>query len=206
MDIDHISVALSYHDYLSLMLQYRAIFQLEPTPSFDVTDPRGLIQSQVLQNHNGRFRLALNASASPDTASNRFVRQYGGSGIHHVALRTSAMRETSAALQQAGIPVLPIPGNYYRDLAARFDLPAQTHAWMQDHHILFDQDSGGDFHQLYTQPGSKAFFFELVQRDGYQGLGAPNAFVRVTAQQRLEATIDGLTQDAPNHDAGEKQA
>lgn len=39
MDIDHISVALSYHDYLSLMLQYRAIFQLEPTPSFDVTDP-----------------------------------------------------------------------------------------------------------------------------------------------------------------------
>ena len=206
VDIDHISVALSYHDYLSLMLQYRAIFELEPTPSFDVTDPRGLIQSQVLQNHNGRFRLALNASASPDTASNRFVRQYGGSGIHHVALRTSAMRETSAALQQAGIPVLPIPGNYYRDLVARFDLPAQTHAWMQDHHILFDQDSGGDFHQLYTQPGSKAFFFELVQRDGYQGLGAPNAFVRVTAQQRLEATIDGLSQDAPNHDAGEKQA
>ncbi|VXB62876.1 conserved hypothetical protein [Vreelandella titanicae] len=196
VDIDHISVALSYHDYLSLMLQYRAIFQLAPTPSFDVTDPRGLIQSQVLQNYNGRFRLALNASASPDTASNRFVRQYGGSGIHHVALRTNSMRDTSAALQQAGIPVLPIPGNYYRDLAARFDLSAQTHAWMQDHHILFDQDSGGDFHQLYTQPGRQAFFFELVQREGYQGLGAPNAFVRVTAQQRLEAEINGSAQDA----------
>ena len=85
---------------------------------------------------------------------------------------------------------------------------------MQDHHILFDQDSHGDFYQLYTQPGGKAFFFELVQRDGYQGLGAPNAFVRVTAQQRLQATSDGMTQDAPNHDTehdtdhdtGEKQA
>ncbi len=150
----------------------------------------------MLQNGNGRFRLALNASASPETTSNRFVRQYGGSGVHHVALRTRALRDTSAALQQAGTPVLPIPGNYYRDLAARFDLSAQTQTWMQDHHILFDQDSHGDFYQLYTQPGGKAFFFELVQRDGYQGLGAPNAFVRVTAQQRLKTDIGGSTQDA----------
>ncbi|MFG6668267.1 bifunctional sugar phosphate isomerase/epimerase/4-hydroxyphenylpyruvate dioxygenase family protein [Halomonas sp. HNIBRBA4712] len=206
VDIDHISVALSYHDYLSLMLQYRAIFQLETTPSFDVTDPRGLIQSQVLQNHNGRFRLAFNASASPDTTSNRFVRQYGGSGIHHVALRTTSMRETSAALHEAGTPLLPIPGNYYRDLAARFDLPAQTHRWMQDHHILFDRDDEGDFHQLYTQPGRQAFFFELVQRDGYQGLGAPNAFVRVTAQQRLEAEIEATAPRTPSDDTKENPA
>ncbi|NYS62124.1 bifunctional sugar phosphate isomerase/epimerase/4-hydroxyphenylpyruvate dioxygenase family protein [Vreelandella salicampi] len=206
VDIDHISIALSYHDYLSLMLQYRAIFQLAPTPSFDVADPRGLIQSQVLQNHNGRFRLALNASASPDTASNRFVRQYGGSGIHHVALRTASMRDTSAALQQAGTPVLPIPGNYYRDLGARFDLPAQTLQWMQDHHILFDQDKDGDFHQLYTQPGRKAFFFELVQREGYQGLGAPNAFVRVTAQQRLQAQTNDGSHVTSSHETGESQA
>ena len=192
VDIDHISVALSYHDYLSLMLQYRAIFALEITPSFDVTDPRGLIQSQVLQNHDGRFRLALNASASPDTASNRFVRQYGGSGIHHVALRTRSMRETASTLREANTPTLPIPGNYYRDLNARFELPAQTLAWMQDHDVLFDQDSGGDFHQLYAQTQRKAFFFELVQRNGYQGLGAPNAFVRVTAQQRLDAEIDAI--------------
>jgi 4-hydroxyphenylpyruvate dioxygenase len=205
VDIDHISTALSYHDYLSLMLQYRAIFQLSTTPSFDVTDPRGLIQSQVLHNHNGRFRLALNASASPNTASNRFVRQYGGSGVHHVALRTTSMRETSETLQTVGTPVLPIPGNYYRDLAARFDLPAQTQAWMQDNHILFDQDNLGDFHQLYTQPGRKAFFFELVQREGYQGLGAPNAFVRVTAQQRLEAEMLAAQADA-NHETGESQA
>ena len=32
-----------------------------------------------------------------------------------------------------------------------------------------------------------AFFFELVQRDGYQGLGAPNAFVRAAAQQQADA-------------------
>ncbi|UYF99875.1 MULTISPECIES: bifunctional sugar phosphate isomerase/epimerase/4-hydroxyphenylpyruvate dioxygenase family protein [unclassified Halomonas] len=206
VDIDHISVALSYHDYLSLMLQYRAIFALEITPSFDVTDPRGLIQSQVLQNHNGRFRLALNASASPDTASNRFVRQYGGSGVHHVALRTRSIRETGTALSQANAPTLPIPGNYYRDLSARFDLSAQTLQWMQDHDVLFDQDSGGDFHQLYTRPAHKAFFFELVQREGYQGLGAPNAFIRVTAQQRLEAEIDAIAPRTPSDDTKETPA
>lgn len=49
---------------------------------------------------------------------------------------------------------------------------------MQADHIFFDQGSDGDFHQLYTQPGRQAFFFELVRREGYKGQGAPNAFVR----------------------------
>lgn len=186
--LDHIALSLSYHDYLSVLLQYRAIFNLDTTPSFDVTDPRGLIQSQVLCNTSGTFRLALNTSASPDTLSNRFVRRYGGSGVHHLALLSTDLATSAARLAEADVPLLPIPGNYYRDLAARFDLlPTQLDA-LADHHLLYDEDAGGTYQQLYTLSGRRAFFFEIVQRDGYQGLGAPNAFVRVTAQQRMDAT------------------
>lgn len=187
--LDHIALSLSYHDYLSILLQYRAIFDLEATPSFDVADPRGLIQSQVLRNNSGSFRLALNASASPNTQSNRFVRRYGGSGVHHLALHTSSLIDHAQNLESAGVPILPIPGNYYRDLAARFELQEHRLREMETHNVLYDEDSQGSYQQLYTLSGKQAFFFEIVQREGYQGLGAPNAFVRVMAQQRIDASL-----------------
>lgn len=196
--IDHLSLSLNYHDYLSLMLQYRAVFALEPTASFDVTDPRGLIQSQVLQNqgesaHQQGFRLALNASMSPDTSSNRFMKTVGGSGVQHIALRTENLVDTVASLTAAAIPTLAISPNYYRDLDARFALGAERLAWMQAHSVLYDQDEHGTFHQLYIRPDQQSFFFELVQRDHYSGLGAPNAFVRAGAQQHAaEQTGAGL--------------
>lgn len=189
VEVDHLSLSLSYHDYLSLMLQYRAVFALEPTASFDVTDPRGLIQSQVLQNRAdggspGRFRLALNASTSPDTSSNRFLKTVGGAGVQHIALRTDNLKQSATTLDQAGTPCLPIPDNYYRDLGARFDLQADNLNWFQQHQVLYDEDAQGIFQQLYIRPDQQSFFFELVQRDGYRGLGAANAFVRAAAQQR----------------------
>ncbi|PTY37831.1 hypothetical protein BGP77_15260 [Saccharospirillum sp. MSK14-1] len=184
--VDHLSLSLSYHDYLSLLLQYRGLFQLETTASFDVADPRGLIQSQVLHSAGGDFRLALNASASPDTTSNKFVRRHGGSGVQHIALASSDIIASAERLQAANVPVLEIPDNYYRDLQARFDLDDASLADLQRLNILYDEDDAGRFWQLYTQPIHDTFFFEIVQRDGYQGLGAPNAFVRVAAQRRAE--------------------
>lgn len=192
LEVDHLSLSLSYHDYLSVMLQYRSVFALEPTASFDVTDPKGLIQSQVLHNRgqanqSRRFRLALNASASPDTTSNRLVKKVGGSGMQHIALRTRDMAATVAGLADAHTPTLTIPVNYYRDLQARYELGESEVQWMQDHSVLYDEDSTGVFRQLYVRPDHQSFFFELVQRDGYQGLGAPNAFVRAAAQQQADA-------------------
>lgn len=191
-NVDHLSLSLSYQDYLSVMLQYRSVFDLVPSPSFDVADPKGLIQSQVLLNQrepnpDRAFRLALNASASPDTTSNRLVKNVGGSGVQHIALRTLDMTSTAGELRRSATPTLPIPVNYYRDLRSRFDLDESAVAWMQDHHVLYDEDSEGTFRQLYVRPDHESFFFELVQRDGYLGLGAPNAFVRAAAQQQSNA-------------------
>lgn len=194
VEVDHLSLSMNYHDYLSLMLQYRAVFDVVPSASFDVTDPRGLIQSQVLQNrqHPGPFRLALNASMSPDTSSNRFLHTVGGSSVQHIALRTTDMATTVAALDAAEVPCLSIPQNYYRDVQARFGLNPAVTEWMRSHDVLYDADEGGEFHQRYIRPEQQSFFFEVVQRDGYLGLGAPNAFVRAAAQQQaLELSTAG---------------
>ena len=57
---------------------------------------------------------------------------------------------------------------------------------MADNHLLYDEDAGGSFTQLYTRAFDRRFFFEFVQRRGYQGYGAPNAGVRLAAQDRFK--------------------
>ena len=51
--------------------------------------------------------------------------------------------------------------------------------------ILYDEDEGGRYFQLYTRAFRERFFFEIVERDGYGGFGAPNAPIRLAAQARL---------------------
>jgi 4-hydroxyphenylpyruvate dioxygenase len=182
--IDHLAKSLTYQDYLSLTLQYRSLFNVETTPSFDVADPRGLIQSQVIQNPTGSFRLAMNASYSPEVTSNQFVKKYGGSGVQHIALACRDIFALAEQLANHDIQTLSIPANYYRDLDARFDLDAEHLKQLQYYNVLYDEDEQGEFWQLYIQPNRGAFFFEIIQRHGYQGIGAANAFVR-TAAQRL---------------------
>ncbi len=55
---------------------------------------------------------------------------------------------------------------------------------MKDNGILYDRDGDGEFFQIYTHAFEERFFFEIVQRRGYRGFGAPNAGIRLAAQTR----------------------
>lgn len=79
-----------------------------------------------------------------------------------------------------------MPGNYYADLAARFDLDAALLDRMTASNILYDTDGTGEFFQLYSRPFAGGMFFEIVQRRGTDsGFGAANAPFRIAAQKRL---------------------
>ena len=56
---------------------------------------------------------------------------------------------------------------------------------MRRANIMYDEDAGGQFFQLYSLARPDGFFFEIVQRQGnYAGYGAPNAPFRIAAQKR----------------------
>jgi 4-hydroxyphenylpyruvate dioxygenase len=48
--------------------------------------------------------------------------------------------------------------------------------------LLYDRDDNGEFLHTYTETFCDRFFFEIVQRRGYQGFGAVNASVRMAAK------------------------
>jgi 4-hydroxyphenylpyruvate dioxygenase len=139
-----------------------------------------------LQSADGALRVTLNASEAAGTLSSRFVDHNFGGGYQHVALATDDLDIKAGRLAENGADLLAIGDNYYDDLAARFGLDAAALERLRAAHILYDADAGGDYRQLYSRAFRKRFFFEFVQRRGYEGYGAPNAGVRLAAQERFK--------------------
>jgi 4-hydroxyphenylpyruvate dioxygenase len=91
------------------------------------------------------------------------------------------------------VRLLSIPENYYDDLLAKTDLPAEQIAALQAHNILYDRDGNAEYLQVYTETFDQRFFFEIVERRGYRGYGATNAPVRLAAQAQRSSDIEGVT-------------
>jgi 4-hydroxyphenylpyruvate dioxygenase len=183
--VDHISQSMHYEEMLSWLLFYTSLLDVTKTPEQDVLDPGGLVKSQVVESEDGAVRIVLNASQSTHTLSSRFLWEAFGSGVQHIAFATDDIFATVKRLEANGVRILPIPENYYDDLQARTDLPAERIAELQAHNILFDRDGSAEYLQAYTRTFDERFFFEIVQRRGYRGFGAVNAQIRLAAQARL---------------------
>jgi 4-hydroxyphenylpyruvate dioxygenase len=190
--IDHISQSMQYEEMLTWLLFYTSLLDVKKIPPQEVADPGGLVRSQVVEAADGGLRIVLNASQSQRTQSSRFLSELFGSGVQHVAFATDDLLATVAKLKQNGVRLLPIPENYYDDLEAKTDLPADQLAALRAHNILYDREGNAEYLQVYTETFDQRFFFEIVQRRGYRGYGAANAPVRLAAQAQLSAQVETL--------------
>jgi 4-hydroxyphenylpyruvate dioxygenase len=182
--VDHIAQTMEYEQMLSWLLYYTSLFELSKAPTVQVADPLGLVQSQAIESPEGGVRFTLNGSASHQTLSARFLQGFGGAGIQHIALATADIFASARRLRALGLATLPIPGNYYEDLEARFELDPALLAELAELNILYDRDTDGEYLQLYSRAFAKRFFFEIVERRGYRAYGAANAPIRLAAQSR----------------------
>jgi 4-hydroxyphenylpyruvate dioxygenase len=200
--VDHISQSMQYEEMLTWLLFYTSLIDAQKSQSQAVMDPGGVVQSQVIESgldgqgldsrgHDTRgLRLVLNGSQSHRTLSARFLTDFFGSGVQHIAFATKDIRKTVARLVANGVAMLAIPENYYDDLEARIDLSIEEIEALKALNILYDRDAGGTFFQAYTQTLEGGFFFEIIQRDGYRGYGAANAGIRLAAQARMANPVN----------------
>jgi 4-hydroxyphenylpyruvate dioxygenase len=197
--VDHISQSMHYEEMLTWVLFYTSLFDLEKIPPQEVADPGGLVRSQVIESaeksEGGQLRLVLNASQSQRTQASRFLSEVFGSGVQHIAFATDDLPATVAQLEKNGVKLLPIPENYYDDLEAKTDLPADQIAAFRAHNILYDREGSGEYLQVYTQTFDQRFFFEIVQRREYKGYGAANAPVRLAAQARVSGEVEATSRN-----------
>jgi 4-hydroxyphenylpyruvate dioxygenase len=182
--VDHISQSMRFEEMLSWEQFYTGLFDLQRAPQLEIADPLGLVKSQVLQNGDGSLRLVLNASTATQTMSSRFLSEFFGAGVQHIAFGCDDIFKAVTAMRAASATFLTIPNNYYDDIDSRYDVDPALLKAMKDNGILYDRDDAGEFFQIYTHAFEERFFFEIVQRRGYKGFGAPNAGIRLAAQTR----------------------
>ncbi|MEV6174494.1 TIM barrel protein [Streptomyces sp. NPDC051954] len=174
--IDHLALTQPWHHFDEAALFHRSVLGLHAQESVDVADPYGLLRSRAVTNADGSVRIALTVGAAPTDDTAR---------AQHIALATDDVVAAARRFREAGGRLLPIPGNYYDDLAARYEFADGELETYRELGILYDRDTGGEFRHCYTHTVGRVFF-ELVQRDGgYRGYGAQNAPVRLAAQHAV---------------------
>ncbi|WP_337271161.1 bifunctional sugar phosphate isomerase/epimerase/4-hydroxyphenylpyruvate dioxygenase family protein [Oryzifoliimicrobium ureilyticus] len=182
--VDHVAQTVAYDEMLTWLLFYTSIFETHKTPMVDIIDPSGVVRSQVVENDSGSLRITLNGAENRRTLAGHFIAEKFGSGVQHLAFETPNIFVTAAALRQNGFRALPISANYYGDVEARFGLDPELTERLKTENILYDRDDHGEYFQLYSGTFGEGFFFEIVQRNGYRGYGAPNAIFRIAALKK----------------------
>ena len=188
--VDHVAQVVPQTEFLSWILFYRAILGLHPEARADLNDPRGLIVSRALTDDDHSLRLPLNASQAQASAASRFIERMAGAGAQHIAF---SCRDVFAVADRVPNELqLPIPENYYEDLAARFGLDDALTERLRAESILYDRDGQGEFLHFFTRTINGLFFEVLERRGGYSRYGEANAPARLAAQALLDRSSGQL--------------
>jgi len=179
--IDHVSLTVLPGRTAKWVGFFKDLFGFHEWSHNLLRDPAGTVISNVVSSPDGTIHFPINESTDTGTDANRFVTEYFGEGIQHIALQTADIFAAVRAIETAGLGLLPMPARFYDELAAGGEQPADFVHTLREHNILVDTEGGGRFLHAYTAPVCNRFFFEIIQRDGYTGFGRANASIRLEA-------------------------
>ena len=180
--IDHIAQAVPAGQVEPWVLFQRAVLGLVPQRSVVLHDPYGVIRSREIESADKAVRTSLIVSERDNTAVSRSVSRFGGAGVQQIAIAVDDLVATMSELRRRGAPMLPVPGNYYDDLAAKHDLEPSFLEALRAGGVLYERGAQGEFLHAYSAPFEDRFEFEFVERrGGYQLYGSTNSPVRLAA-------------------------
>lgn len=182
--VDHVGLGIGNASWEGAMLLLRSVFRMSVDDGLDVPDAVGTMRSQALtMGTDTGSTVRIVASMVPSQLDGQGPLRRRG-GLTHAAFGCTDIVATAAACRDRGLIALPIPDNYYDDLAARFDLADEFVAELREYDILYDAEpGGGEFFHFFTPTIGEDLFFEIVcRRGGYRGYGEVNSPVRVAAE------------------------
>lgn len=184
--IDHVAMSVGEDEFLLWQSFWTSLFDLDKQAEIDVADPAGIVRSRAIGARHGNFRVTMNAAGGKETLTSRFVQRAFTGGFQHVAFATDSIATASSMIDRERVPFLDVPQNYYDDLVARSEITVDEARNAASSNILLDSSPDGTFRQIFTRAFEKMFFFEVVERSGYQEYGARNAQIRLAAQSRFK--------------------
>ncbi len=172
--VDHVGIAVAPDDLNQVVSFFRSVLMLSPGPVEEFIEPHGRLLSRALRPDGGDLRIVVNVADRATTAP---------LGITQIAFRCHDLVRQVELLRRRGVPMMPVPENYYVDLRARFDLDPATLDTLRRNDLLYDRAGSGELLHAYTPVLAWGFQVELLERrGGYDGYGAANTHVRLAAQ------------------------
>ena len=153
-----------------------------------------------VEGHDGRrgkIKFPINEPAEGKRKSqiDEYLEFHGGPGVQHVAMQSSDIVQTVAALRERGVLFLATPDAYYDDRPERVGRDRRrTGTTCARLGILADRDEEGYLLQLFTKivQDRPTLFFEVIERHGSRGFGIGNFKALFEAIEREQALRGSL--------------
>jgi len=158
------------------------------------------MRSIVVASPNEVIKMPLNEPAIGKKKSQieEFVDFYNGSGVQHIAFRTSDILTAVSNLKARGVSFLKVPSVYYsslRDKLAKADVQLNEDiSLLKELNILVDFDEKGYLLQIFAKHllDRPTVFIEIIQRNNFDGFGAGNFKSLFEAFERDQALRGNL--------------
>ncbi|SDB81043.1 4-hydroxyphenylpyruvate dioxygenase [Raineyella antarctica] len=178
LGIDHVGASVDPNLLPAEQSFFRTVLGMRAGDMTEFIQPNGRMRSRPVTPAEGDLRVILSVDdgTRPDEARR---------GLNQVAFAVPDVVAVVRRVRAAGLELMPVPDNYYVDLAARFDLPEAQLELLREHGVLYDRGPQGELLHVYTPVLGNGFYLEMLQRiDGYRGYGAPNTQIRLAAHSR----------------------
>ncbi len=162
---------------------YERLFDFREMRYFDIEGKVTGLKSKAMVSPCGKIRIPINESSDDKSQIEEFLHAYRGEGIQHIALGSTDIYKTVAALRGRKVKFLDTPDTYYELVDRRLPGHGEDLKRLKKGRILIDgQTTGGQVGgnrrrlllQIFTENQIGPIFFEIIQRKGDEGFGEGN--------------------------------
>ena len=184
--IDHLVLNVAAGELNKAVIWYQNLFGFKIQQTFTIQTKRSGLSSEALIDPSGQVQFNINEPTSSDSQIQEFLDINRGTGIQHIALRSTNVLQTVAKMRSSGVSFLSVPKSYYHRLQNRYrnqSIPVlENWEWraIESQQILVDwhqEKPESLLMQIFTQPifDQPTFFWEIIERrQQAQGFGEAN--------------------------------
>lgn len=184
-------------DYYEKALGFHRFWSVDDK---DICTEYSALKSVVMASPNELVKMPINEPAHGKRKSQieEYIDFYSGSGVQHIALRTTNIIAAVSNMKARGVEFITVPDSYYKQMKLRLSKSGvrvkEDFETLKELGILIDFDEGGYLLQLFTKPlmDRPTVFIEIIQRCNFDGFGAGNFKSLFEAIEREQAERGNL--------------
>ena len=176
--VDHFAIVVEPGQLDDTVEYYQQALDFDLTLTERIETGDQAIYIKVVQSKSRSVTMTLiESDASMESGHvDAFLKDHGGPGVQHMALRTDDILDTVAQIGARGIELLSTPDAYYTLLAERVEPDRHTVEELHSLNILLDEDHDGQLYQIFAKSAHprNTIFLEIIERAGASTFGSSN--------------------------------